>query len=57
MNKSEETELERMTGVDPYEDEIGDGVPMWLAAIILAILMMFTWIGDDGKPSTGAVRG
>ena len=46
MKTSEETELERMTGVDPYEDEIEDGVPMWLTVILLAILMMFTWIGD-----------
>lgn len=46
MNTSDKQELERLTGVDPYEDEVEDGVPMWLTAILLAILMIFTWTGE-----------
>ena len=46
MNKIARQELERMNGVDPYEDEIEDGIPMWLYALLLAVLMIFTWIGD-----------
>lgn len=46
MNETEKLELESLTGLDPYEDEIENGIPMWLYALLLAVLMIFTWIGD-----------
>ena len=39
-------EAEAMTGIDPYEDEIEDGIPMWLYALLMAILMLIAWIKD-----------
>lgn len=38
--KKTKRELERMTGVDPYEDEIEDGVPGCLYVILLGILLI-----------------
>lgn len=32
-------ELARMNGVDPYEDEIEDGVPSWFCALMIGCLM------------------
>ena len=41
MKKIARQELERMNGVDPYEDEIEDGVPGWLYTLMLGILLLF----------------
>ncbi len=44
MKTSEEKELERMTGVDPYEDEVEDGVPMWLYTLMFWVLLCIAWL-------------
>ncbi len=44
MNKIARQELERMNGVDPYEDELDDGVPSWLYAVLVVLLFLFGWL-------------
>lgn len=46
MNKTEKLELEQMNGVDPYEDETENGIPMWLYALLLASLMGLAAFAD-----------
>ena len=49
MNKIARQELERMTGVDPYEDEIEDGVPMWLMMLLTWLLIALAWLFVHGE--------
>ncbi|MBP5586660.1 MAG: hypothetical protein J6Y92_09960 [Lentisphaeria bacterium] len=46
---STKQELEMMTGVDPYEDEIEDGVPMWLMLLLTGLLITFAWLFVRGE--------
>lgn len=50
-------ELARMNGVDPYEDEIEDGVPCWFYALMIGLLMFLGWFQREDKSSTAAVPG
>ena len=42
--KSVNRELEQMNGVDPYEDEIEDGLPGWFYGFMILILFVFGWM-------------
>ena len=44
-------------GVDPYEDEIEDGVPCWFYALMIGLLMFLGWFQREDKSSTAAVPG
>ena len=57
MNKIEKQELERMNGVDPYEDEVEDGVPMWLMMLLTGLLIVLSWlfVRGEAKASTPPV--
>lgn len=49
MNKIARQELERMNGVDPYEDEVEDGVPMWLMMLLTGLLIVLAWLFVCGE--------
>lgn len=49
MNRIAKQELERMNGVDPYEDEVGDGVPMWLTMLLTWLLIALAWLFVRGE--------
>lgn len=38
-----------LNGIDPYEDELEDGVPGWLHGLMLLILFALTWLFARGK--------
>ena len=49
MSKNKRLELERMNGVDPYEDEIEDGIPMWLMMLMTGVLIVLSWFFVRGE--------
>lgn len=44
MNETEKLELESLTGLEPDEDEIEDGIPMWLYTLMFWVLLCIAWL-------------
>lgn len=49
MNETEKLELESLTGLEPDEDEIEDGIPMWLLMLPTGLLIALAWLFVRGE--------